>query len=77
MKAASFRFLRAKSVADAVALKADYGEDARFIAGGQSLVPALNLRLLEPRALIDIAGLRDLSGISLADGRLVIGATGQ
>lgn len=74
MKAASFRFLRAKSVADAVALKVDYGEDARFIAGGQSLVPALNLRLLEPRALIDIAGLRDLSGISLADGRLVIGA---
>lgn len=74
MKAALFRFLRAKSVADAVALKVDYGEDARFIAGGQSLVPALNLRLLEPRALIDIAGLRDLSGISLADGRLVIGA---
>jgi len=74
MKAASFRFLRAKSVADAVALKADYGEDARFIAGGQSLVPALNLRLLEPRALIDIAGLRDLSGVLLADERLVIGA---
>ena len=74
MKAAGFRFLRASSVADAVALKADYGGDARFIAGGQSLVPALNLRLLEPRALIDLAGLRDLSGITLANGRLVIGA---
>ncbi|WP_270933595.1 FAD binding domain-containing protein [Falsiroseomonas oryzae] len=74
MKAAGFRFLRARCVAEALALKAEHGEDARFIAGGQSLVPALNLRLLEPRALIDIAGLPELTGIRVERGRLVIGA---
>jgi carbon-monoxide dehydrogenase medium subunit len=74
MKAGSFRFLRTNSVVEALALKAEYGEDARFIAGGQSLVPALNLRLLEPRALIDISGLSELTGISIADRHLVIGA---
>jgi carbon-monoxide dehydrogenase medium subunit len=74
MKAAGFRFLRARCVAEALALKAEHGEDARFIAGGQSLVPALNLRLLEPRALIDITGLPELTGTRLEDDRLVIGA---
>jgi carbon-monoxide dehydrogenase medium subunit len=74
MKAAGFRFLRARCVAEALALKAEHGEDARFIAGGQSLVPALNLRLLEPRALIDIAGLPDLAGTRLEGDTLVIGA---
>lgn len=74
MKAAGFRFLRARCVAEALALKAEHGEDARFIAGGQSLVPALNLRLLEPRALIDIAGLTELAGTRLEGNSLVIGA---
>ena len=74
MKAAGFRFLRARCVAEALALKAEHGEDARFIAGGQSLVPALNLRLLEPRALIDIAGLPELAGTRVEGDRLVIGA---
>ena len=74
MKAAGFRFLRARCVAEALALKAEHGEEARFIAGGQSLVPALNLRLLEPRVLIDIAGLRQLAGTRLEGDRLVIGA---
>jgi carbon-monoxide dehydrogenase medium subunit len=74
MKAAGFRFLRARCVAEALALKAEHGEDARFIAGGQSLVPALNLRLLEPRALIDIAGVSELAGTRVEGDRLVIGA---
>jgi carbon-monoxide dehydrogenase medium subunit len=74
LKAAGFRFLRARCVAEALALKAEHGEDARFIAGGQSLVPALNLRLLEPRALIDIAALPELMGRRLEGDRLVIGA---
>jgi carbon-monoxide dehydrogenase medium subunit len=74
MKAAGFRFLRARCVAEALALKADHGEEARFIAGGQSLVPALNLRLLEPRALIDIAGLPELAGTRVEGDQLVIGA---
>lgn len=74
MKAAGFRFLRARCVAEALALKAEHGEEARFIAGGQSLVPALNLRLLEPRALIDIAGLPELAGTRVEGDQLVIGA---
>jgi aerobic carbon-monoxide dehydrogenase medium subunit len=74
MKAAGFRFLRARCVEEALALKAEHGEDARFIAGGQSLVPALNLRLLEPRALIDIAGLPELMGTRVEGDRLVLGA---
>jgi carbon-monoxide dehydrogenase medium subunit len=74
MKAAGFRFLRARSVSEALAHKAKYGEEARFIAGGQSLVPALNLRLLEPRALIDITGLSELTGTRIEGDCVVIGA---
>src|SRR4051812_48060329 len=51
-----------------------HGEDARILAGGQSLVPMLNLRLAAPEVLIDITGLEALAGISVLDGRLRIGA---
>jgi carbon-monoxide dehydrogenase medium subunit len=51
-----------------------HGDEARLIAGGQSLVPALNMRLLEPRVLIDINGLAELQGVSERDGMLHIGA---
>ncbi len=51
-----------------------WGEDAKVIAGGQSLVPALNMRLLAPRVLIDIGRLEELRGISVEDGVLRIGA---
>jgi aerobic carbon-monoxide dehydrogenase medium subunit len=50
------------------------GEEARLLAGGQSLVPALNMRLLEPRLLIDINGLPGLGAIAERDGGLRIGA---
>ena len=53
---------------------AEYGDDARILAGGQSLITSLNLRLSEPRLLIDIGGLEELRGIALAGATLRIGA---
>ena len=53
---------------------AELGEDARVLAGGQSLVPMLNLRLARPSALVDVGRVAALSGIS-ANGALRIGAT--
>jgi len=67
-----FDYLRPDTVAEAVA--AHDGEDRRYLAGGQSLLVALKLRLAQPSALIDVARLSDLSGIRSEDGGLVVGA---
>ena len=61
MKPAPFRYIAARSLEQALALKAEYGEDARFLAGGQSLVPTLNFRLTQPAVLIDINPLTQLA----------------
>jgi carbon-monoxide dehydrogenase medium subunit len=75
MKPPPFRLIFAKTPAEALAAKAAYGEDARFLAGGQSLVPALNFRLLEPAVLIDINSLTELAGMrSSQNGYVRIGA---
>lgn len=78
MKAGSFEYRRARSVDEALALLARHGDGARLIAGGQSLVPALNLRLATPDMLIDIAAIDGLRGVQVLchDGvpRLRIGA---
>ena len=78
MKARQFAYERARSVGQALDLLARHGEEARIIAGGQSLVPALNLRLAAPGCLVDIGGIEALRGIRvLSDGareRLLIGA---
>jgi 2-furoyl-CoA dehydrogenase FAD binding subunit len=74
MKPRPFDYIRPDTVEEAVALLADYGEDARVLAGGQSLVPMLNLRLVEARALIDISRIAALDIIREADGRIEIGA---
>ncbi len=73
MKASAVDYIRAASVADAVALLGRHGDDAKLIAGGQSLLPALNLRLSAPSILIDICRLSELQGVSLQDGVLRIG----
>ena len=65
MKASAFDYVRAASVADALALLARHGDGAKLIAGGQSLLPALNLRLSAPAILIDIGRLPELRGVSL------------
>jgi len=74
MKASAFDYKRATSVPDALALLARHGESAKLIAGGQSLLPALNLRLSAPSILIDIAGLPELRGVSVTPTHLRIGA---
>ena len=73
MKPAPFRYVAAESLEHALAVKAEQGDDAKFLAGGQSLVPAMNFRLAQPAMLIDLNGLRDLDYVR-ADGALRIGA---
>ena len=63
MKPAPFKYIAASSLAHALSVKAEYGDEARFLAGGQSLIPAMNFRLARPAVLIDINGLTDLAGI--------------
>lgn len=69
MKAASFAYHRPDSVAEAVALLGEYGDEAKILAGGQSLVPMLAMRLTHFENLIDISRIDDLRNIELRDGR--------
>jgi carbon-monoxide dehydrogenase medium subunit len=63
-----------KTVSEAVELLAEYQDEASVLAGGQSLIPLLALRLAHPAVLIDINGIDELSGVSASDGRVAIGA---
>ncbi len=74
MKASAFDYVRAKSLPEALDLLARHGEAAKLLAGGQSLLPALNLRLSAPEILIDISHLPELRGISTTATSLRIGA---
>jgi carbon-monoxide dehydrogenase medium subunit len=69
-----FAYHRPKSVAEAVVLLADLGEDARPLAGGHSLIPMMKLRLAAPQHLIDLGGIRELKGVRVEGGDIVIGA---
>lgn len=74
MKAPPFKYVRPTSLDEALELLSLHGDEARVLAGGQSLLPVLHLRLAAPAILIDINGIDALRGIALADGRLRIGA---
>ena len=75
MKPAPFQYHRARDVDGAARLLAELGDDAKVIAGGQSLVAMMNYRLARPRHLVDIGGLRELDRMHRdADGALRIGA---
>ena len=74
MKASAVDYVRATSLPQALSLLAEHGDGAKLIAGGQSLLPALNLRLSAPALLIDIARLPELQGVTVVDGTLRIGA---
>jgi carbon-monoxide dehydrogenase medium subunit len=74
MKAAPFAYHRPDAVKEAVDLLAEYGEDAKILAGGQSLVPMLAMRLTHFDNLIDISRMDELIGIDLSDGEVRIGA---
>jgi len=69
-----FEYVRPSSVDDAVRALADGGDDAKVIAGGQSLLPLLRLRLAYPELLVDVGALDELSGVTDAGDALVIGA---
>ncbi|QHO78366.1 molybdopterin dehydrogenase [Bradyrhizobium sp. CCBAU 051011] len=74
MKASAFDYARATSVANALELLATHGERARVLAGGQSLLPAMNLRLAAPELVVDIGELDDLRGVVVKGDVLTIGA---
>ena len=74
MKPAPFEYHRPTSLAETFVLLDRYGEDGRLLAGGQSLLPTLNMRLATPRAVIDINRLPGLDGIDITRDGLVIGA---
>ncbi|HXW87756.1 MAG TPA: FAD binding domain-containing protein [Streptosporangiaceae bacterium] len=71
---AKFDYVRPSSLDEAVTALADGGDDAKVIAGGQSLLPLLRLRLAYPELLVDVGGLDDLVGVSDAGENLLIGA---
>jgi len=74
MKAPPFRYVKPATPDDALALLAEHGDDAQILAGGQSLMPLLNLRMARPGLLIDINGLAELGGITRDDTHLSLGA---
>jgi carbon-monoxide dehydrogenase medium subunit len=74
MKPAAFAYHRPESRAQALALLAEHGEEAKIISGGQSLVPAMNFRLARPPILIDINAIPGMDDIREEGGTLVIGA---
>ena len=74
MKLPEVEYEAPTTVAEAIDLLAEHGDEASVLAGGQSLIPLLALRLARPEMLIDINGIDELSGVSVIDGRVVIGA---
>jgi len=74
MKAPDFDYTKPRSLDEVFALLAEYGDEARLLAGGQTLMATLNMRLSEPALLIDITGIDALRGIAVRDGALRIGA---
>ena len=74
MKASAFAYARATSVANALELLVLHGEKVKVLSGGQSLIPAMNLRLVAPELIVDISDLKELRGIAVKGETLVIGA---
>jgi aerobic carbon-monoxide dehydrogenase medium subunit len=74
MKAAAFAYARVTSLDDALGLLAAHGDRAKVLSGGQSLMPAMNLRLIAPELVVDIGGIGELRGIAEASDRIRIGA---
>jgi carbon-monoxide dehydrogenase medium subunit len=74
MVPASFEFHRASSVDEAIALMQQHGEDAKVLAGGHSLVPAMKLRLATPERLIDLGGIQGLKYITDKGDHIAVGA---
>lgn len=71
---AAFDYVRAGSAAEAISLIGEHGSDAKFLAGGHSLLPLMKLRLAQPAVLVDIGRIKDLSYIKDAGDHIAIGA---
>ena len=74
MKPPLFDYIRASSVEEAIEALAEHGDDARVLAGGQSLVAMLNMRLVAPEVLVDISRVPELATITHAENAIEIGA---
>jgi carbon-monoxide dehydrogenase medium subunit len=74
MKPAPFRYFAAYSTEEAVQLLTEHGDEARVLAGGQSLVPLMNMRLAHPGVLVDINNVSELAYVRPQDGGLALGA---
>ena len=74
MKPPPFRYVRAGSLEDALSALASEGDEARLLAGGQSLIAMMNLRLIKPSTLVDVNGLSELDYIRTDDGVITVGA---
>src|SRR5882724_12293420 len=74
MKASAFSYARATSVVNALELLVAHGDKAKVLSGGQSLMPAMNLRLISPELIVDIGELAELRGIVIKGNVLTIGA---
>jgi carbon-monoxide dehydrogenase medium subunit len=74
MKASAFDYARATSVSNALELLHAHGDRAKVLSGGQSLMPAMNLRLISPELIVDIGELTELRGIAVTGDRVRIGA---
>jgi CO/xanthine dehydrogenase FAD-binding subunit len=75
MKPARFAYRRAGSIGEALTWLADEASESKILAGGQSLVPLLNMRLARPAVLVDVNSIRELGAIDVDDGALRLGAT--
>jgi aerobic carbon-monoxide dehydrogenase medium subunit len=74
MKPPPFEYYRATTVEEAIALLSEHGSDAKLLAGGQSLLPMMKLRLARPRILVDLHWARDLAYVRQADATVAFGA---
>jgi xanthine dehydrogenase iron-sulfur cluster and FAD-binding subunit A len=74
MVPAPFAYHRPRSLDETFGVLAQFGEDARIVAGGQSLIPMMKLRLARPEHLVDLQDLKELRGIQSGPDRLIVGA---
>jgi len=71
---AAFDYVRPSTLDEALQLLAKHGDDAKVLAGGHSLIPAMKLRLSQPKVLVDISRLKELHSVNQQNGKIAIGA---
>jgi aerobic carbon-monoxide dehydrogenase medium subunit len=74
MKPAPFKYIAAASLEHALSLKEEHGDEAKLLAGGQSLIPAMNFRLARPAVVIDINEIEALAGVRAQAGAVLVGS---